>query len=248
MPDDDIAQFDCSQCGRLFRWMPKLAGKAVRCPCGVVLTCPEHPTIGPEPILEAIPLDPPPRPRAAAAQAATVEAPPVQKVSVRRVQSPDARPKLIEPGIIRDLYMPLALLGGGIAVELIAVALTSKVGYLNGLIALGEDLGVQVALMLVSILAAAKVRHFTLGSFPAAVLKVLAIAVSVPAAITFVSPILNHACMGYLVGWLGSVVMYFTLLGALFDLNEPDVFDCMGVIFFVYVAMFMFQQFVLKQH
>jgi hypothetical protein len=41
-----------------------------------------------------------------------------------------------------------------------------------------------------------------------------------------------------LLGWAGEFVLYFALLGALFDLDQGDTWYCVLVIFLVRVAVF----------
>ena len=45
-------KFNCSACGREYRWKPELAGKKGKCKCGSVMQVPAQPPQAPEPELE----------------------------------------------------------------------------------------------------------------------------------------------------------------------------------------------------
>src|SRR4051812_4013409 len=82
-----MTDFTCNDCGRRFVWKPALAGRLVRCPCGVDLRCP---------------------------LAETAAAAPAPLLPYRAV-SPDGTD--FDTQAFKDLHLPLYLLGGGIIIN-----------------------------------------------------------------------------------------------------------------------------------
>ena len=93
-------------------------------------------------------------------------------------------------------------------------------------------------LMLAGIIPAARWRGVELGSFWTVVLKLAAITAAPSAVVRLVSPVLDVVPLGGLVGWIGEFVLYFALLGVLFDLDESDTWYCVCVIFLVRLAVY----------
>jgi hypothetical protein len=58
------------------------------------------------------------------------------------------------------------------------------------------------------------------------------------AVVRLASPVLDFVPLGSLVGWIGEFVLYFALLGVLFDLDESDTWYCVCVIFLVRLAVY----------
>ena len=150
-----------------------------------------------------------------------------------------------DPEHIRNLYMPLWLLGGGVAIE-IAGAFFKSSNFQAGLAEIGFQLVFATPLMLIGLILAAKARQIDLGqNFWTICLKLCAIAVAPGALVTLLSPILNHVpLVGGLAGWVVMFCFYFALIGALFDLDQSDTWFCVCVIFlvrlFVYLVMIYF--------
>jgi hypothetical protein len=139
---------------------------------------------------------------------------------------------------IKNLYMPLWLLGGGVVVEVVAAFLRDGVAA-AALIDVGLELIVGTAVMLAGILLAARLRGLQLGPFWTAAFKLSAIAVAPAAALDLAWPILRMVPLfGGLIGLAGDFVLYFALLGALFDLEESDTWYCVWVIFIVRVVVY----------
>jgi hypothetical protein len=147
----------------------------------------------------------------------------------------DVRPGA-DPEVIRDLYMPLWLLGGGVAVEVVAALIRGPVP--RALFGVGINLILGTAVMLAGIVLAARWRGIDLGGFWTAAFKLAAVAVAPSAAVTLVTPVLRLVPLGGLLGWAGEFVLYFALLGALFDLDQSDTWYCVLVIFLVRLAVF----------
>jgi hypothetical protein len=137
---------------------------------------------------------------------------------------------------IKNLYMPLWLLGGGIAVDFVAAALFSESARWAALW-LTCQLFIMTAVMLAGIWIAAHLRGIDLGDRWAAVLKLSSISVAPTAAGVLVWPALRFIPFGGLLGLGIEFVLYFALLGALFDLDESDTWVCVWTIFLVRVVV-----------
>jgi hypothetical protein len=142
-----------------------------------------------------------------------------------------------EPETIKNFYMPVWLLWGGIVVET-AAAFLRRGNTQVALAGLGIGLVAGTALMLIGVLIAARIRQINLGTFWTAVFKLAAISVGPGAIVTLLSPLLNHIPLGGLIGWVGEFVLYFALLGALFDLDQDDTWYCIVVIFLVKLGVY----------
>jgi hypothetical protein len=123
-----------------------------------------------------------------------------------------------------------------VAVEVGAALLRGPVP--AALFAVGINLIAGTAVMLAGIVLAARWRGIDLGGFWTAAFKLAAVAVAPSAAVTLVTPVLRVIPLGVLLGWAGEFVLYFALLGALFDLDQGDTWYCVLVIFLVRVAVF----------
>lgn len=142
-----------------------------------------------------------------------------------------------EPEAIKNFYMPAWLLCGGIVIETVAAYL-GRGSAQHALMRLGVGLVAGTVLMLVGVLIAARVRQLDLGNFWTAVFKLAAIAIAPGAVVTLLSPFLNHIPFGGLIGWIGEFVLYFALIGALFDLDQDDTWYCVVVIFLVQLGVY----------
>jgi hypothetical protein len=138
---------------------------------------------------------------------------------------------------LKDQYLPLWLLGGGVAIEVVAAFLRQHTVE-GALRSVGIELIGGTILMLAGIMLAARWRAIELGRFWTVVLKLAAISVAPSAVVRIFSPMLNFIPFGGLVGWVGEFVLYFALLGVLFDLDESDTWYCVCVIFLVRLAVY----------
>ena len=134
---------------------------------------------------------------------------------------------------IKNLYMPLGLLAAGMLIEIIAAMLrTGNLGAALGSVAI--DLVLGTAAMLGGMLFAAKFRGIELGPSRSVVLKLAAISVAPSAVVELVGPFLRLIpILGWLLGFVVEFILFFALLGALFDLDESDTWFCVWVIFLV---------------
>lgn len=154
----------------------------------------------------------------------------------RAVKPEKAKPA--EPQQLVDVYLPIALLAGGIFLQLLsALVWTHQIGW--AMTSLTVDLTVGTGIMLLAMWIATKARGISLGNVGVAAYKLAAIAVAPAGAMTFIFPLLS--LFGF-VGWLLALgvefVLCFTLLGALFDLDESDTWYCVSVMFIVRVALY----------
>ena len=157
---------------------------------------------------------------------------------------PAARPF---PGRLMDIWLPLGLLLGGVAIDLGAALLRgydSPGGYRLQLRFLPLELAGGTLVMAVSMLIASKARAIPLGPIGPAILKLAAVAVVPPAVLLLVQPILSYIPavgllpLGGLAGLALEYALYFTLLGTFFDLDESDSKYCLCIIFVVSVAVY----------
>jgi hypothetical protein len=169
-------------------------------------------------------------PAAPAGPARSVEAPP--KATLHYQRASQANPVNREE-TLRDFQLPIWLLSGGVVVEMAAAFLHHPHAPADALVDLGLNLVVGTALTLTGVMLAAKLRAIDLGSFGFAVLKVAALSVAPAAVMELASPMLGFIPLGGLVGLLVEFVLYFALLGAMFDLDESDTWYCLCVMFLV---------------
>lgn len=142
-----------------------------------------------------------------------------------------------DPQAVRDLYLPLWLLGGSIVVE-VGASLFRAQDVRLALIGVGVQMILGTALMLVGVLVAVRFRGIEMGTWGPALLKLAAISIAPTAAVTLFDPILSHIPLGWLLGLIAEFIFYFALLGALFDLDQSDTWYLVMVIFIIRVAVF----------
>jgi hypothetical protein len=134
------------------------------------------------------------------------------------------------PDRIRDLWLPVALIGGGTVIEFGSALLHGR-GSLEtaarGVALVGLGMLVNTVLMLVAIFIVAKLRDISFGPLPTALLKLCAISITPGAAAAFVS----WLPLGGLIGLIVSFIVYFALIGALFELDESDTWWCVIIVF-----------------
>jgi hypothetical protein len=138
-----------------------------------------------------------------------------------------------DPETLKNLYIPLWLLAGGVTVGVIAAFIREGYDVRAALTRVGMELILGTIFLLAGILVAAKVRGINLGNFWIAVFKVAAISVAPSALLAMCMPFLNHIPFGGWIGWIGAFAFYFALLGVLFDLDQSDTWYCVIVIVIV---------------
>jgi DNA-directed RNA polymerase subunit RPC12/RpoP len=226
MADLPTAEVFCGNCGKRFLASSGSANARIRCTCGAIVKL-----TSPDPAPENSEYDL--APEAVAQKRATV---PIPVALAYRAPKDDLPPKG-DPETIINLHMPAWLLAGGIVIEITAAVLKDR-NAAAAVIDVGLHVILGTVLMLVGILLAAKFRGISFGSFRVAVFKLAAISIAPAAALTLVSPLLNHIPLGTLIGWAGEFIFYFALIGALFDLDESDTWYCVWVIFLVNIVVY----------
>jgi hypothetical protein len=189
--------------------------------------------------------DDPPAPEAGVipvAAVATSLPPPLDSPApLRPIAYKSAPPKparaSADPEQIKNLYLPLWLLGGGVVIGVVA-AFIRRQDLRTALIEVGVELVGGTILMLAGIFVTAKIRDIEFGEFWVAVYKLAAVAVAPSALGALLEPLTRMFPLGFLANWLAQFVLYFALLGVLFDLDEPDTWACVFVIFLVKVMLF----------
>jgi hypothetical protein len=233
----------CPQCQKRFRWTPAVAGRKVRCSCGGVIECPEE---APEDAMKdagayglADDPTPPAGPRTA------VSTPIVAPIAAEKARAnvtlayrSAQHESPADPETIKNLYLPLWLLGGGVVIEAIAAMVRGHGHPAAALIGVGIQMAVGTAFMTVGLLFAAKRRGFEVGRLHVTIFKLTAVSLAPTALVSLLSPLLDQIFLGGLIGWILSFVFYFALLGVLFDLDESDTWYCVMVIFIVQVAVY----------
>src|SRR5207248_5235114 len=105
------------------------------------------------------------------------------------------------PETIKNLYMPLWLLAGGVVIEVVA-ALLREGSLQRALIYVAVEILFGTIVMLAGILLAAKLRGIDVGQFWIAVFKLSAISVAPSALGDLVSPVLRIIPFGGILGWI----------------------------------------------
>jgi hypothetical protein len=152
-----------------------------------------------------------------------------------RAPQDDKTPADVET--IKNLWMPLWLLGAGVAIEVVGAFVKAR-DIRIALADIGFNIIAGTAFMLVGVWLAARWREINLGDIRTAAFKLAAISVAPHAAVTLLSPVLDHVIFGSLIGFAVMFVAYFALLGALFDLDQSDTWYCICVIILVRLAVY----------
>ncbi len=135
--------------------------------------------------------------------------------------------------------MPLWLLGIGVLINIVAPLLRSRNNSLaEVLVSVAATLSISTALMLVGVLIAAKFRGIYFGPVWNTLFKLAAISVAPSGIIALFIPIFDLIPLGFFLAWIGEFILYFSLLGVLFDLDQSDTWYCIFVIFLVRLVVF----------
>jgi hypothetical protein len=179
----------------------------------------------------------PPAPPPAVPPKRTMPAAPAAPALLAYHGRPDGARRAFDERTLKDLHLPLVLLCAGIVIEVIAAFLKAH-HFAAAMRYVGINLIAGTGLMLVGILLAARFRGIALGPFWTTVLKLAAVTVAPSALMRLATPVLNFVPLGWIVGFLAEFVLYFALLGVLFDLDESDTWYCVWVIFLVRLAVY----------
>jgi hypothetical protein len=152
----------------------------------------------------------------------------------RSLVSSNSAVERLFPDRVKDLYLPLWLIAGGTVID-IAIFAMYGIGSPRGLFAvLGWNLIVSPVLMLLTAIVVGKIRAINFGPVATALLKLSAIGVA-PMALNLLLCVMLQWLwlLGAILAWTVSFVLYFALIGALFDLEESDTRYMVGVFFVV---------------
>ncbi len=250
-------RFNCDSCGASFRWKPELAGKKAKCKCGATIACPQTDPSVPAVVDDVYDLAPDadapaarrPAPVMPVASVATVAAaapvmaqamPGVANVSRAAplaYHTPKHDVDVNFPNRTLDLHMPVALIIGSIVIEIATIYLNPALriqtfGQL--MMSVGLGLIISTVFILIGIVIAAKVRHFSLGTTPSMILKLIAISLAPAAAMDLAwLPLRFVFILGIILDWLVGFMLYFALIGAFFELDQSDTWYCVVVIFLI---------------
>jgi hypothetical protein len=141
------------------------------------------------------------------------------------------------PDRVKDLYLPLALIAGGTLIEVIAAIVQRQAGLPQAMVMVGVWMILNTVIMLLTVMVVAKIRSINFGPFATAIIKLCGISIGPDAVGTLVSLVLAFIPFSGVIGWLISCVIYFALIGALFDLDESDTWVVVLSVFFVKLAL-----------
>ncbi|HEY8666844.1 MAG TPA: hypothetical protein VIL86_09275, partial [Tepidisphaeraceae bacterium] len=199
----DVTFFTCDLCGARLEWTEELAGQAVRCGCGALTRCPANrPAVPPREATGGSLQD-----------AGTIPQAHVRPTGLKLDYRSSATKAAADPQTLKDLYMPLWLLGGGIVIEIASALLIHRSSLRDACMRIAIQLVVGTVMMLAAILIAARLRGINLGSFWNAAFKLSAISVAPAAAVALAEPVLMIIPFGWLLGWIAEFVLFFALLG-----------------------------------
>jgi|SRR5581483_10185468 len=229
-------QFSCDGCGKTYRWKPELAGRKARCKCGSVMVCPkDEPGKEDDDGLFELAPDVQEKPARPAAIVSPLQPPLAPATGTIAYQSKQSQSE--ESNQLMDLWAPVFLILGAIAGQALAAFIRTRgnpASLTNAMTAVGVDMIFGTLFMMIGMWLAAKSRHIQLGAFATALLKLCAIAVAPGAAIELLSiPLRVIPLFGWLIAWVVGFMLYFALIGTLFDLDQDDTWYCVKVIFAV---------------
>jgi hypothetical protein len=245
-------RFTCDVCFKAYRWRPELAGRRVKCACGRVMTAPSAPPAEEEELYDLVPDDEPKRAMKVTAIEHPVvpikEAPFVPGAAVAYARNEaaigESRVEQYFPDRVKDLYIPLALIGAGtiidVAMYLFAGRASSRASIVGpgaalagALAAVGISMLVQAGIMLATVFCVAKVRGISFGPVPTAIIKLCGISIGPGAIGSVVGLVLGFLpLIGGLLGWIAGFILYFACIGALFELDESDTWAVVVSVFF----------------
>ncbi len=134
---------------------------------------------------------------------------------------------------------PLWLLAGGIVVEMIAAFVEDRHDLHAAMIHITVEIFGGTILILAGVLLTARIRGIEIGSFWSAALRVAAISVAPAAVGDLIMPMTRLIpLIGGLLQMAVQFVLYFALLGVLFDMDESDTWYCVMVIFLINAGVY----------
>jgi len=141
-----------------------------------------------------------------------------------------------DPQSIMSIYAPW-MLAGSVAVEVVAAYFKER-NFRLAIIGLGIGLVLGTIVKVAGILLLGRLRQIDFGPFWMSVLKLAAVTTVTDAVFILVYPLLMFIPLGGLLGLGGQFVLFFALLGALFNLDEQDTWYCVFVFFLLDLAVY----------
>jgi hypothetical protein len=257
------ARFVCDTCDRTYPWNPQSAGQMFKCACGQEILVPATPEMLRDGLYDISDAPTPPPPRTLEPAPTPRESVPVsttpKKVGAGAVAPPvaggggsGAKPvsyhRPVMPGSgelhpyfpdkVKDLYLPLWLIGGGAVVQLLSMIISTW-GSANALRHTMQNFAIGMVAVtginLVAILLAARFRGIDFGNWRVAVMKLCAVVIGASAVGALVGTI---PFFGGLFGLFAAPIAYFTLMGVMFDLDQGDTWYCVCIAFLVWLAVY----------
>lgn len=232
----DGPHFSCEECGKSFAWKPEIAGRKAKCKCGAVLLVPaESPETALEDLYDLVPSGPVEEPAAAriAMPAPVVAASSGKSASLPYQRGPTARERernSVETlmDMKRDVYIPVALLVGGLLIYVLYYALRyhmSGAGIAIASFGIGLMTVFKATLLIGFAFVVAGPLGVSFGGIWTAALKLAAIAVFCDGVCTWVDAGIAKAAAGFGAGILSfpvAIAIYWTLLIYLFSMDPGD--------------------------
>jgi hypothetical protein len=224
--------FRCDVCGRRHAWTPELAGQTIRCACGEAALVPAEAESELYDVAPTAPVVVRP-----VAEESAYDAPSSTLSYRRPTAAPvdeaysEANPLIVS--VTRDLTIPIVLIVLGTVSEFVWAITSRAAGGSPGRAAamVGFDFVMDVAVMLVGVVAAARVLSINFGPVPTAVLKLGAIALG-PAGVTAIIVwALGGGVVPQVAGWLLRLVIYLWLFWYLFELDTDDLWGTIVIVY-----------------
>ena len=135
------------------------------------------------------------------------------------------------------MFLIIAAVGGEIAATFIQTRGSPK-AIPVAMMTVSIEMIVGTIFMMIGMYLAAKSRQLKLGSFATTMFKLCAIAVAPGAAIDLLSiPCRIIPYFGWMFAWVVGFMLYFALIGTLFELDHDDTWYCVKVIFLLKVIL-----------
>jgi len=225
------AVFECEVCRRRYPWTEQLAGKTVRCKCGEVMTAPTSPPpdelydLSPAPVASELP-----------------KLPPIARMAEPiGYRTPD--PSATAMGDIiynkpRDLYVPIAMILFGTTLQFARAFHRDSGALLNPFAFVGINVTIDLVVLLIGIIAAAKVLSVNFGPVPTAILKLCAISLGPDSVAWLAYWALGSGLGGLCAAIFVSLVVYWVLFSYLFELDAQDTFYTVSIVYVLYMFTF----------
>lgn len=234
----------CGACGKKYAWKPELAGRKVRCGCGTTILVPLPRTDEARDEYELA--DDPQEP--AAPRAADVVLNRLGRIPERKPDGPDPEKlasdeqmrRILEPNLMRDVAIPMMLLGAGLALSFYEVMHAPQhapdtMAAAAPLVAIRAVAGMALCVGGI-FLATACFDVCLLGSFRSCLLRLCAIAVA-PSAIYGVMCYAIGDVAGSTAGTFTAVALYAVLFYYLLKLDLKDTAICVIVAWILVTAV-----------